>query len=592
VGRAGAGRSPWPRLAVQSTKLGQVCSASALRFSSLLCVRSYPVGHSHLTIRRPAKAFVTIALIGAAITWAPTSARAWPLAHIAGAAWATPGPGTMYVNPDQVAASGTTSLTFTYKSDPAGVGLKGGTFTLTVPDGWTSPTSSPGGAGYLWTSALCGSRECAANISNMTVTFSPVTLAPGGSFTITYTAATAPNSVAAFDFAATETPLGKPSVDFPTTDLPATTVTTCANGVGTMTVMPQSVSVSRAQNYVFTYSAAACGIMQGGAISMDVPAGWTPPSTTQGSPGYAAVSLGDVTASGQKITITNVLLAPGQKLRLSYDDAVATSPGYAIFNAAEQSGDNALPAALTSSPQVTVLAATSSSSSVPSTSPDSGGNASPAGSGTMTVFPQTVTASRPITLTFTYTAPPSGLPQSGTIALTIPPQWTPPSSIRGRPGYTNASAGHISVVGRKITVTDVAMPSGRTLTITYHDATAPRAQGRAEFSAQERASSAVAFVLVAPSPVIYVAAGATVVPPWLVPLLGVALLAACAAVALLSIRNRRIRSSRSFAQVTELVVNPRPHPPKVAVPNTTGKEPTLALLVEPHPGAITRTLTR
>src|SRR5215467_8027649 len=53
VGRAGAGWSPWPRLAVQSTKLGQVCSASALRFSSLLCVRSYPVGHSHLTIRRP-----------------------------------------------------------------------------------------------------------------------------------------------------------------------------------------------------------------------------------------------------------------------------------------------------------------------------------------------------------------------------------------------------------------------------------------------------------------------------------------------------------------------------------------------------------
>jgi len=177
----------------------------------------------------------------------------------------------LLVDHREVAASGTTTLTFTYKADPSGVGLKAGAFTLTIPDGWTTPTSIVGQSGYVWTTALCGSSNCVPNVNNMTLAVSPVTLAPGGSFTITYTKATAPSSVATFDFAAQETPQRKATIDYPTMDLPATAVTTCANGVGTMTVSPQSVTVSRAQDYLFTYSAAGCGILQDGAITVDVP---------------------------------------------------------------------------------------------------------------------------------------------------------------------------------------------------------------------------------------------------------------------------------------------------------------------------------
>jgi hypothetical protein len=210
----------------------------------------------------------------------------------------------------------------------------------------------------------------------------------------------------------------------------------------------------------------------------------------------------------------------------------------------------------------------------------------------MTVFPATVMASRRSTLTFTYTASRGGLAQTGTLALTVPPGWTAPNRNPGSPGYTSASAGAVVTAGRKITITGVALAAGRTLSITYHDGTAPGSPGQAEFRAQERASASVGFALVAPSPVITVAGSGPPIPSWLILLLGAALVAAGAAVALLSIRIRRTRHRRRLARATEVAADPHPDPPRVAAVSATGKEPTLALRIEPHPGTTVRTLTR
>jgi hypothetical protein len=210
----------------------------------------------------------------------------------------------------------------------------------------------------------------------------------------------------------------------------------------------------------------------------------------------------------------------------------------------------------------------------------------------MTVLPATVMAGRRSTLTFTYTAPRGGLPPSGALELTVPPGWTAPNGNPGSPGYVSASAGALGVAGRRITISDVALAAGGTLTITYHHATPPRSPGPAEFGARERASATATFSLVSPSLVITVASSGAPIPPWLIPLLAAALVAACAAVAVVTIRIRRTRPRRQLGRETEVAADPHPGPPRVTAVTTTGNEPTLALRIEPHPGTIVRTLTR
>jgi hypothetical protein len=525
-----------------------------------------------------AQAVITVTLIGAAVTWVQGPANAGPLAAETAAVGISPGPGTLQVDQGDVAASGTVAaLTFTYTADPHGF-LKGGTFTLTIPDGWTAPSATPGSGGYVETTAQCGIGQCVPAVNGMTVMLSDVTLGPGQSFIIKYTAATAPDSVATFDFTAQETP----AADYLPVDVPPVAITTCANGVGAMSVSPQTASVSTPTDYLFTYSAGECGLLPGSAVTVEVPGGWTPPSTVPGNHGYASVSAGTVTLAGNLITITGAVVPPGQTLTLSYAGAATTTPGDAVFYTQEQSGGGSILTPLASSPRVAVQQA---SSSGPATSPASSrGTPGTGGRGTITVLPASVIAGRSGTLIFTYTPPRGGLSPSGALELTVPPGWTAPNGNPGSPGYVSASAGTLGVAGRRITISDVASAAGRTLTITYHDATAPRSPGPAEFRAQERASATATFSLVTPSPVLTVASSGPSVPPWLIPMLAAALVAACAALAVMTIRIRRTRARRQLGRETEVAADPHPDPPRVTAVTTTGNAPTLALRIEPHPG--------
>jgi hypothetical protein len=516
------------------------------------------------------RALMALALIGAVVAWVPGPARAGALAQVSGGLPTPLAPGTMTVDRDKVAASGGgISLTFTYTAANDSYGLKAGTVMLTVPDGWTAPSSEPGAPGYVQTTAPCGSGYCVPTVDNMTIAVSGVTLARDQSFDITYTDVAAPDSVATFDFTAQVTPASRR----PAVDLGRIQVTTCANGVGELTVNPQSITAATTRDFEFTYTAGECGLVEGSAVKVDVPAGWTPPSLDPNQPGYTYARPGTVTLTGMQITITGAVLDPGETFTLWYVNAFSPSPGSAVFHASEQFGNNTNPEDLTQSPQITVLR--------------SSGGPKSAESGTMTVSPGTVTASGRTKVTFTYTAPPGGLP-SGTVALTVPRRWTAPTRKPDAPGYTTSSVGTVSIAGRRITVTGAALAAGGTLTITYHDATAPRSPGQTEFRAFEGVSATARLSALAQSPVITVA-GPAAGPPWLTVLLGVALAAVCATAVALSVRFSRRRTRRP-APATEVAAVPHPDPPRVAAVRKTGNEPSLALRIEPYAGTTVRTL--
>ncbi len=343
--------------------------------------------------------------------------------------------------------------------------------------------------------------------------------------------------------------------------------------MGELAVNPQSITAATTGDFEFTYTAGECGLVEGSAVTVNVPAGWTPPSLDPNEPGNTHARPGTVTLTGMQITISGAVLDPGETFRLWYVNAVSHSPGNAVFHASEQFGDNTNPEDLTQSPRITVLRS-------------SGGRES-AESGTLTVSPGTVTTSGRTKLTFTYTAPPGGLP-SGTVALTVPCRWTAPTWKPDAPGYTTSSAGTVSIAGRRITVTGAALAAGGTLTISYHNATAPRSPGQTEFRAFESPSATARLSALAQSPVITVA-GPAAGTPWLTLISGLVLAAVCATAVALSIRFSRRRARRP-APATEVAAVPHPDPPRVAAVRKTGNEPSLALRIEPNAGTTVRTL--
>src|SRR5229473_1112511 len=103
--------------------------------------------------RYAVRTLFALALFGAVVAWLAGPAHAGPLARAVVPTTVEPAPGTMQVDLGEVAASGTVTLT------------------LTVPDGWTTPTTSaPGTVGYTDTTAQCGAGSCAPIVSNMTIT--------------------------------------------------------------------------------------------------------------------------------------------------------------------------------------------------------------------------------------------------------------------------------------------------------------------------------------------------------------------------------------------------------------------------------------
>jgi hypothetical protein len=133
-------------------------------------------------IRRSATAFALFAVV-AALTFA-TAAPA--LAAAPG-----DGHGAMSISPSSVTPSSTTTFTMTFTAGTS-QNNAGAHVAVTVPAGWTTPTTSAGAGHVVATNVDCNTAG-PASVSGMTIDV-PMKCGNGKQFTITYATATAPSS--------------------------------------------------------------------------------------------------------------------------------------------------------------------------------------------------------------------------------------------------------------------------------------------------------------------------------------------------------------------------------------------------------------
>jgi Fibronectin type III domain len=137
------------------------------------------------------------------------------------------------------------------------------------------------------------------------------------------------------------------------------TVVYAANGSGTMTVTPTSVTASSTTTLAFTYSAATGG-MTDGIVTVNVPTGWTAPTTSTAA-GFTKASGGTgsdgvtIATSTRTIKVSGVTLTAGSKLTItygatSYPGTATATTGTSTFVAKEASLSSGTPVALSSSP--------------------------------------------------------------------------------------------------------------------------------------------------------------------------------------------------------------------------------------------------
>ena len=410
------------------------------------------------------------------------------------------GTGTATIAPLTVSASSTANtLTVTYTASPTAGGLSNGQINVAVPAGWSAPSTTGTDPGF--TSSTCGTVGAAAQ----TIQVSAITLAAGASCDIVYGATTSSGPGATAQAATgpvtftiqekstsggTLTPIGvSPSV-----------TVYAADGTGTLTVAPTTVGNGSGGNtLVFTYTAGPGGT-SGGQIAVDVPAGWTAPSTTGSNAGFTQSTCGSVSVAATTIQVNNVNLAAAATCTITYGSTTSggagadapASPGTSTFTTQEKSTASGSLTNLASSPQV----------SIPSAD----------GSGTLTVAPTTVAnGSTANTFVFTYTAATGGT-SDGQITVEVPAGWSTPSTTGSAAGFSQSTCGTVVVAVATIEVSGVTLASGATCTITYgattsggSGAAAPSVPGPYPFAAQQKSTSGGLLTNLASSPAVTVA---------------------------------------------------------------------------------------
>jgi hypothetical protein len=290
-------------------------------------------------------------------------ALTWPAAPAARAAPADVG--TWQVSPGLAHASAAATLAFTYTApaQPPSLDL---TLTVDLPADWTAAAPA---------TVSCGDSDCAVTSQTSTQLVVRMYLRVASPLTLEYPA-TAPGYATTSAFTASEQWAGQP----PVTDqlAPLQVTVECPNdGTGMMSVDPSAETAGSSQTLTFTYTAGSCGVGAGGLVAVTVPGGWTPPSTTAGTPGFATWAGGTVSVTGSTITVPVGNLAPGGQVSFAYEMPQAPgSPAGYTFAAAEQSGADGSLQALAASPLVTVMPVVP-----PPTTPAGGGGTTPAGGG-------------------------------------------------------------------------------------------------------------------------------------------------------------------------------------------------------------------
>jgi len=243
------------------------------------------------------------------------------------------------------------------------------------------------------------------------------------------------------------------------------------------------------------------GNLYDGAVEIDVPAGWSPPSTDPEEPGYTTADKGTVSVSGNTITVSGLTLFGGETVKISYGDKSGGGPGAAAstvlgdheFTARSKGNMNGTPQGLAVSPVITVYV------------PD------PDGGGVLALnppVPAVPAGSDGHTLIFEFT----GDLYDGAVEIDVPAGWSAPSTTAGDPGFTTADKGIVNVSGNTITVSGLTLFGGQSMKISYGDrsgggpgSTASTVSGDYEFTARSKGSGDGTFANVAAgSPVVTV----------------------------------------------------------------------------------------
>ncbi len=270
---------------------------------------------------------------------------------------------TMVVYPTTLIPGSTgNTLNFTYTAGSGG--LSGGTLEVAVPSAFPDAPSTTATASGSVTST-CGSAGAAGRDVKVT----GVTLSAGQTCTIAYGSTAgggpgmvAPTTTGPYTFTASEAATSTGTLTaLPSS--PVVTVTGAANGAGTMTVSPTTLSPSSKGNSLFfTYTAGSGGVSSG-VLELAVPGGWPDaPSTKTTAAGYVTSTCGTVGLVGRTIKLTGVTLAASQTCTITYGSKAGGGPGAVApstsgsytFAASEAATGSGTLVALASSPVVTV----------------------------------------------------------------------------------------------------------------------------------------------------------------------------------------------------------------------------------------------
>ena len=384
--------------------------------------------------------------------------------------------------------------------------MANGDVSFVVPVGWTAPQAvTATAAGYVTATGGSGTNTIAvAGTGPWTVTVSGITLNQGAAQTLVIkygdTAGGGPGATAtATTGGVAWTTKERSSSRGTLTALAASPTITvyAADGTGTMASSLSAVSGSQAGlTETLTYTVAAGGTSRTGALTVDVPAGWTPPATVAG-PGYHDVHFRSRLRRGTEDHRHrhHAQRRPDRRdhVRLRRDRDRRRGAGCSdlageggVHRRRRPHRDRVVP-----SPSITIYA--------------------PDGSGTATTPTTNVSASQTgNTVVFTYTVA-TGDMSAGGVKLTIPAGWTAPSVAANNAGYTTSSAGTVAVAGQVVTISAMTLTAGSTVTITYGSkagggagATATAVTGAQTWQFQEHSTAGGVFTNLGASPSITV----------------------------------------------------------------------------------------
>jgi hypothetical protein len=239
-------------------------------------------------------------------------------------------------------------------------------------------------------------------------------------------------------------------------------ITTSGGGSGSLTANVSSAVVNSSGNtIVLTYTASAA--ISDGDVVIIVPTGWSEPVTTSAA-GCTTASAGTVTTAGYRID-DHLSLSAGSTTTITYgatsggscaagDGAVASANvGNQKFVGEEQTTAGGAVGLLASSPTIAETSQTYAAN----------------GSGTLTTTTTSALAPGATgnTIVFVYTAATGGT-FGGILEITVPTGWSTPSTSGGTTaGCVTTSTGLAAGGAGLITVSDLNLAAGATVTITY-----------------------------------------------------------------------------------------------------------------------------